>query len=47
MEEESKELHESKEPHVEELKSKELIAKVVVCHHQHHLEKQQSLMQGL
>jgi hypothetical protein len=41
-EEEPKELHDSKEPHAEESKIKEPIAKVVVYCHPHHPEKQQS-----
>jgi hypothetical protein len=35
-----KELNDSKEPHVEEFKQEEPIAKFYVYHHPHHLEKQ-------
>jgi hypothetical protein len=42
----SKEIIDSKEHYVVELKKKELIPTVVVYHHPHHIEKQQSSRQG-
>jgi hypothetical protein len=39
-------INDSKEPHVEESKKEEPIAKVVVYRHPHHPEKQQSSRQG-
>jgi hypothetical protein len=45
LKKEAKELHDSKEPHVEESKSEEPRAKVVIYRHPHYLDKQQSSRQ--